>query len=61
MVGLLILKQLENLSDGAVVLQRKRNPYYQVSYGMTELQCRQSCHSTELVHFRKRIVQRNTN
>ncbi|NOU13561.1 MAG: transposase [Methylococcaceae bacterium] len=29
MVGLLILKQLENLSDEAVVLQFKRNPYYQ--------------------------------
>jgi len=29
MVGLLILKQLENLSDEAIVLQWKRNPYYQ--------------------------------
>jgi len=29
MVGLLLLKQLENLSDENVVLQRKRNPYYQ--------------------------------
>jgi transposase, IS5 family len=28
MVGLLILKQLENLSDEALVLQFKRNPYY---------------------------------
>jgi len=28
MVGLLILKQLENLSDETVVLQFKRNPYY---------------------------------
>ncbi len=27
MVGLLILKQLENLSDEAIVLQFKRNPY----------------------------------
>lgn len=27
MVGLLILKQLEDLSDEAVVLQWKRNPY----------------------------------
>ncbi|WP_295623637.1 transposase [uncultured Nitrosomonas sp.] len=40
MIGLLILKQLENLSDEAVVLQRKHNPYYQVLCGMTELQCR---------------------
>jgi hypothetical protein len=29
MVGLLLLKQLENLSDERVVLQFKRNPYYQ--------------------------------
>jgi IS5 family transposase len=28
MVGLLLLKQLENLSDERVVLQFKRNPYY---------------------------------
>ncbi|MBA4719464.1 MAG: transposase [Nitrosopumilus sp.] len=32
MVGLLILKQLENLSDERVVLQFKRNPYYQYFY-----------------------------
>jgi IS5 family transposase len=29
MAGLLLLKQLENLSDERVVLQFKRNPYYQ--------------------------------
>jgi transposase, IS5 family len=29
MVGLLILKQLENLSDERVVLLWKQNPYYQ--------------------------------
>jgi IS5 family transposase len=28
MVGLLLLKQLENLSDERVVLQFKRNPYF---------------------------------
>ncbi|GKS69152.1 IS5 family transposase [Nitrosomonas sp. PY1] len=55
MVGLLILKQLENLSDEAVVLQWKRNPYYQAFCGMKEFQRRLPCHSTELVHFRKRI------
>lgn len=55
MVGLLVLKQLENLSDEAVVLQWKRNPYYQAFCGTTEFQCRLPCHSTELVHFRKRI------
>jgi len=55
MVGLLILKQLENLSDEAVVLQWKRNPYYQAFCGMKEFQCKLPCHSTELMHFRKRI------
>ena len=29
MVGLLLLKQLENLSDERVVVRWKRNPYYQ--------------------------------
>jgi hypothetical protein len=31
-------KQLEDLSDEAVVLQRKRNPYYQAFSGMMEFQ-----------------------
>lgn len=55
LVGLLILKQLENLSDESVVLQWKRNPYYQAFCGMKEFQQKLPCHSTELVHFRKRI------
>jgi IS5 family transposase len=55
MVGLLILKQLENLSDEVVVLQWKRNPYYQVFCGLTEYNPKVPCHSTELVHFRQRI------
>ena len=55
MVGLLILKRLESLSDESVVLQRKRNPYYQAFCGMKEFQQKLPCHSTELVHFRKRI------
>ena len=55
MVGLLLLKQLENLSDEKVVLQFKRNPYYQAFCGLTEFSQVLPCHSTELVHFRKRI------
>ncbi|MEW8026704.1 MAG: IS5 family transposase, partial [Candidatus Thiodiazotropha endolucinida] len=55
MVGLLLLKQLEDLSDEAVVVQWKRNPYYQAFCGQTEFQQSLPCHSTELVHFRKRI------
>ncbi len=55
MVGLLLLKQLENLSDEKIVLQWKRNPYYQFFCGMQQFQQEVPCHSTELVHFRKRI------
>jgi IS5 family transposase len=39
MAGLLILKQLENLSAEAVGLQFKRNPYFQVFCGFTEFSC----------------------
>ena len=55
MVGLLLLKQLENLSDEKVVLQFKRNPYYQVFCGLTEFSNKLPCDSTELVKFRNRI------
>jgi len=43
MVGLLLLKQLENLSDESVVLQWKRNPYYQYFCGMNEYQPKLPC------------------
>ena len=36
LVGLLILKHLENLSDESVVLAYKRNPYYQAFCGAVE-------------------------
>jgi IS5 family transposase len=55
MVGLLLLKQLENLSDENIVLQFKRNPYYQYFCGFTEYTPALPCHSTELVKFRNRI------
>ena len=55
MVGLLILKQLENLSDERVVLQFKRNPYYQYFCGHPAYIPDVPCNATELVHFRKRI------
>lgn len=57
MVGLLMLKSLENLSDESVVVQWKRNAYYQAFCGMTEFQKEVPCHATELVHFRQRIGQ----
>ncbi|WP_350281975.1 transposase [Nitrosomonas sp.] len=46
---------MENLSDEALVVQWKRNPYYQAFCGMKEFCRKPPCHSTELVHFRKRI------
>ncbi len=55
MVGLQLLKYLENLSDEKLVVQWKRNPYYQAFCGQTEFSLEFPCDSTELVHFRKRI------
>jgi len=55
MVGLLLLKQLENLSDENVILQWKRNPYFQYFCGFDEYTPALPCHSTELVKFRNRI------
>ncbi len=55
MVGLLLLKQLENLSDENIVLQFKRNPYYQYFCGRSDYTPQEPCHPTELVKFRNRI------
>jgi len=55
MCGLLMLKQLYNLSDESVVEQWRMNPYYQVFCGETTFQRAAPCHSTELVKFRQRI------
>ena len=55
MVGILLLKQIENLSDENAVLQWKRNPYYQYFCGMREYQPALPCDPTDLVYFRKRI------
>jgi len=55
MCGLLMLKQLHNLSDESVVEQWRMNPYYQVFCGETEFQTSVPCHATELVKFRQRI------
>ena len=55
MCGLLILKQLYDLSDESVVTQWKMNPYYQVFCGETSFQAHLPCHSTELVKFRQRV------
>ena len=55
MVGLLLLKQLENLSDERVVEAWVQNPYYQAFCGMEHFQWEFPCSPTDLVHFRKRI------
>jgi len=55
MCGLLILKQLHNLSDERIVEQWQMNPYYQVFCGEISFQTKVPCHSTELVKFRQRI------
>ena len=55
MVGLLILKQMENLSDERIVEHWTRDPYYQYFCGESHFQWRLPCEPSELVHFRHRI------
>lgn len=55
MVGLLLLKQLKDLSAEELVVQWKQNPYYQYFCGFEEFQIVEPCHSTDLVYFRMRI------
>jgi IS5 family transposase len=55
MVGLLLLKQLENVSDEVVVQRWTQNIYYQYFCGMVEFQWNLPCDPTDLVYFRDRI------
>jgi len=55
MVGLLILKQLLNLSDERVVEFWTLSGYAQFFCGETQLQWGAPCEASELVHFRYRI------
>ena len=55
MVGLLMLKQLKDLSDEELTLQVKHNPYYQYFCGFETFQTTTPCHPTDLVYFRQRI------
>jgi IS5 family transposase len=55
MVGLLILKQLRNLSDESVVERWVENGYYQYFCGETFFQWELPCHPSDLVYFRRRI------
>lgn len=55
MAGLLLLKQLENLSDERVCEAWQQNPYMQYFCGEQYFQWKQPCEPSELVHFRHRI------
>jgi len=55
MVGLLILKQLCNLSDERIIPAWVENPYYQYFCGEAEFQWEFPCDPSDLVHFRHRI------
>lgn len=55
MVGLLLLKQMENLSDEVVVERWVQNPYYQYFCGEVEFQWSFPVDPSDLVYFRKRI------
>ena len=55
MIGLLILKQLENLSDERLVVEWCRNPYFQAFCGMMHFQWQLPCDPSDITRFRKRI------
>jgi len=55
MVGLMILKQMEDLSDEKVVEAWVANPYMQFLCGATQFQWQFPCVSSDLTHFRNRI------
>ena len=57
MAGLLLLKQLENLSDERVCQAWARDPYMQYFCGERYFQWKLPCEPSELVHFRRRIGQ----
>lgn len=55
MVGLLILKQIDNLGDETVMKEWVSNPYYQQFCGEVIFQWEFPCDPSDLVHFRHRI------
>ena len=55
MVGLSILKHMEDLSDEVLVQRWVQNPYYQAFTGEVEFQWKLPCDPTSLTKFRKRI------
>ena len=55
MVGLTILKHLEDLSDEVLIQRWVQNPYYQMFTGEVEFQWQVPCDPSDLTYFRKRI------
>ena len=55
MVGVLLLKQLENLSDERVCEAWRRDPYMQYFCGEEFFRWNQPCDPTDLIYFRKRL------
>jgi len=55
MVGLSILKHLENLSDEVLIDRWVRDPYQQVFCGETAFQWAFPCDPSDMTYFRKRI------
>ena len=55
MCGLLIIKQIEDLSDDQVIQEWVRNPYFQSFCGEAIFQWAPPCASSDLTHFRHRI------
>jgi IS5 family transposase len=55
MVGLSILKHMEDLSDEVLVQRWVQNPYYQAFTGEIEFQWKLPCDPTSLTKFRNRI------
>lgn len=55
MVGLSILKHMENLSDEELVRRWVQNPYYQAFCGEAEFQWQLPCDPSDMTYFRKRI------
>ena len=55
MVSLLLLKQLEDLSDEQVIRRWVDIPYWQYLSGETHFQWKPPAASSDLTHFRKRI------
>ncbi len=55
MVGLSILKHLEDLSDEVLIQHWAQNPYYQAFTGELEFQWQLPCDPSDMSYFRKRI------